>query len=85
MSKIYKFDNLIPANESPLVELKCILCGYEEQIPAGMYESAAEFSEYYGCDEPPSFFCINCMCESLYLKVLVKDWFDKDGNLTRFN
>lgn len=68
MKNYYEFDEDIDMMEpEPTIRMKCINCGYEEDMPAWLYGEFAdtEFSSYH---EPPCFVCIKCNKETLYKK-----------------
>lgn len=50
------------------IQMKCIQCGYQEDMPTFVYSEEADFLMDEGVTEPPCFCCPKCGRETLYRK-----------------
>ena len=57
-------DNLIAKDD--YIEMKCINCGYEEEMPDWVYGEEALFLREEGITDPPCWNCPKCHQDSLY-------------------
>lgn len=69
MNNYYEFDDDIDTIEpEPTIRMKCINCGYEEDMPAWLYGEFADTDFSSSEKEPPCFVCVKCNKETLYKK-----------------
>lgn len=50
------------------IDMKCISCGYEEQMPAWVYGEEADFLLEEGDPEPPTWQCPKCYKDTFLRK-----------------
>ena len=50
------------------IEMKCIRCGYEEEMPTWVYGEEADFLSDIGDPSPPCWQCPKCHKDTLYRK-----------------
>lgn len=57
-----------PIERDTFIRMKCINCGYEEDIPEFVYGEEAEFLRDIDCDDPATFNCPRCHKDTLLRK-----------------
>lgn len=63
-----EWDEIFNTEPDPMIEMKCIRCGYEGHVPEFVYAEEADFLLEEGYSEPPCFACPHCGRDTFYKK-----------------